>query len=68
MPLSFSTSESVNEADIINYGRVWGVFDVCRIWHKCEGENVFVQVRAGVIKDRKCATSENFPWRLLAAL
>lgn len=56
MPLSFSLSESVSEADVNNCGRVWG-FGVCRIWDNSEGHNVFVKVTAGVIKDRKSATS-----------
>lgn len=49
-------------------GRVWGVFGVCRIWDNCEGHDAFVKATAGVIKDRKCATSKNFPWHLLATL
>lgn len=44
----------------------FGVFDVCRIWDNCEGHNVFVKVTAGVIKDRKSATSENFLRHVLA--
>ena len=68
MPLSFSLSESVNEADVNNCGRVWGFFGVCRIRDNCEGHDVFVKATAAVIKDRKCATSKNFSWHLLATL
>lgn len=68
MPLSFSLSVSVNEADVNNCGRVWGFFGVCRIWDNCGGHNVFAKVTAGVIKDRKCARSKKFPWHLLATL
>lgn len=68
MPLSFSLSELVNEADVNNCGRVWGVFGVCRIWDNCEGHNVFVKATAGVIKDRQCTASRNFRRHLLVTL
>lgn len=47
----------------------FGVFlGVCRIWDNCEGHDVFVKVTAGVFEGRKCATSKNFSWHLLATL
>lgn len=64
MPLSLSLSESVNEADVNNCGRVWGFLVFAEYGITVKG--MICKATAGVIKDRKCATSKNFPWHLLA--